>query len=80
MAHFGQDYSIRYKMENKVNEKEYRNKPLMEEQKVNKRKIKNNSKNIARIWFYGTKNEWFNCSFGWYCQGNWGYRVNESNV
>jgi len=35
VAHFGQDYSIRYKMENKVNEKEYRNKPLIEEQKVN---------------------------------------------
>jgi len=46
----------KYKMNNKVNEKGYRNRALTDEQKLsNREKSKNKGKSVTCIWFYGTK-------------------------
>ena len=43
-------------MNNKVNEKGYRNRALTDEQKFsNREKSKNKGKSVTCIWFYGTK-------------------------
>jgi len=46
------------KMINKIHEKEYKNKPMTEEQKSNNTiKSKDTHSRCARFWLYGTKHE-----------------------